>query len=112
MKITLSEPPEGFEAEARIAHIANTTPGDRYLRTDRSVGTIIGGTEYFGALFIILMPNKKQFWRLDPVATFEEATVFLGGRRYGMWVDGDIGAFTKCNVTCVKHWMRFTECSE
>lgn len=59
MKITLHRPLEGFEAEA-IAFLEQVP--DAAKREVRAT--------------IILTPKKRKYWRLDPVATFEEATQF------------------------------------
>lgn len=73
MKIKLESPPEGFETEARLIDAVAALRGDRYLRPDGSLGVVLASRKYVGVL-LVLTPKKKRFWRLDPVATFEEAT--------------------------------------
>lgn len=81
MKITLHDAPEGYEAEAELMLGGDVPFGSRVLLPWRGISIAITDSEYFTSRweltkqwFIVLTPKKRKFWRLDPVATFEEAS--------------------------------------
>lgn len=106
MKLTLHNPPEGYEAEADYRH---SFGGEAILNSSGGVG--ISKLGAYSVEHIVLTPKKRKYWRLDPVATFEEATPASNyvSLRCGH-LDREIGSWPS-NVAGVQ-WLRVTECEE
>jgi hypothetical protein len=108
MKITLHNPPEGFEAEAEIRRPLR---GESYL--SNSDEHVFISSFDCASTYIVLTPKKRKYWRLDPVATFEEATLVTGCKttRYGYY-EGELGGCTNSTSTDYVQWLKLTECEE
>lgn len=108
MKIKLESPPEGFEAEAEWKLPKR---GDPIMRESGRVA--YAACDYNHSYQIVLTPKKKMFWRLDPVATFEEATKSRQLLHVmGLAMDhGTDGATYWASDTCTDdvQWLRRTE---
>lgn len=117
MKVTLENPPEGFEAAAewrcpKQEEMYLDMHGDLTLATQR-------GSEYqdIGDRYIILTPKKRKYWRLDPVVTFGEAAPDpsqhnKGLRLYRIRSNGALGYEFKGCLGSDSDWISVTECEE
>lgn len=103
MKITLSEPPEGFEAEAEY----RTISGWEWTLSDLSGKPY--HVSYSPTRLIVLTPKKRKFWRLDPVATFEEATPTCDKRYRYCFVDE---VLTSLAYSAPVQWLKLSEHEE
>lgn len=108
MKITLHDPPEGFEAEAESRKVRHK----EWFRTHQgeiAQWDVLQDSFYE---YIVLTTRKHKYWRLDPVSTFAEASTVPGhSLRYGLRDDGIITHGDKCYLNIVQ-WLKLTECEE
>lgn len=111
MKVTLENPPEGFGEAATFINADDANIGNPYLRPDGSVGRISAAVQVkMASGMIILTPKKREYWRLDPVATFEEATPGTHHSYHLAIMDGEVSSYL-VGQTGVQ-WLKLTECEE
>lgn len=105
MKITLHDPPELFEAEAEFGV---TERGEVCLTSSGKTDISLGGYDR-----IVLTPKKRKYWRLDPVATFEEATG-MGYEDFRLAINGGhIDGFGRGAIGLTGLvWLKLTGCEE
>lgn len=107
MKITLHDPPKGFEAEAEYRI---PKKGESYLEISEDCIRVSEGNDLRR---VVLTPKKKKYWRLDPVATFEKATPRID-RAYAYGVrkfDGLLSFWGHGNADLIQ-WVKLSEHEE
>lgn len=109
-KLTLESPPDGYEAAAewRVPLY-----GEWIIAVGRDDTPIVNLGNWIDTCRIVLTPKKRKFWRLDPVATFEEATP-TDDQRFRYALDGISGTLTALSrgYPGPRDWLKLTEHSE
>lgn len=116
MKITLETPPDGFEA---VAEWRLPKRGEQIIReSGRVVTAACDYDDHVHDFQIVLTRKKNKFWRLDTVASFEDATVYdptkENGTNYRLAIDKNCNVLwlTRQCLPTGTRWLRRTECEE